>query len=702
MKNTRYNPILIGIMILGLGFSLFLNWQRHQVEQANNTVEMAMEYESLARMARAEGLTETAVLQEFKAHGINSLVLFDTTLQKLAGKGLITVVTGPDLLHAYHTRQLHNDIWQQLADGGEIVSGAVYVTEGTSPATFQDVAADLALRFGAEKLRVVAQNPQILEVRGDPTVIDDLSAYGEQRGIMQLDLGLSSTELALAKAEGFNVIVRPVNYAHLYSAHSAPATEQIAAFFHRLDQSGARITAFIGSGKTILGYKGQMQEVADNLLQRHITLGMVENVVQLQFAPLDGLVKMAELMDYQVARTYVIDKAEQKKLKVADATRRWALTDEERNVRINYVKTFLTPQDEKTLLQTNLDYVDDITRSVEARGYQIDRAGVFAPYTPSRFCLVPVVFGALAAVLLYLTQLFTLSSKTLYSLLVVAGVFLSGLIVGTNALLARQMVALMAATILPVLSMSYILQLWEQRPQTPKSALNVAMTATWQLALAVALSLVGASYVGAILGDIRFFLEIEIYKGVKLTFILPVVLMAILYIKKYSLFEGDDDHSGIIARLQKIITKPITVQMIIGLGILGFIAWVFIGRSGHTAGVPVPALEVKLRLFLEQVMYARPREKEFLVGHPAFYLAAFAAYRNLPHLLQLALVLAATIGQGSLVQTFAHMRTPIVMSYVRALDGYLLGAILGISAVLVFALLYPAWQKWQRRYLKHE
>ncbi|MEG1345562.1 MAG: DUF5693 family protein, partial [Acidaminococcaceae bacterium] len=99
---------------------------------------------------------------------------------------------------------------------------------------------------------------------------------------------------------------------------------------------------------------------------------------------------------------------------------------------------------------------------------------------------------------------------------------------------------------------------------------------------------------------------------------------------------------------------------------------------------------------------ARPREKEFLVGHPAFYLAAFAAYRNLPHLLQLALVLAATIGQGSLVQTFAHMRTPIVMSYVRALDGYLLGAILGISAVLVFALLYPAWQKWQRRYLKHE
>ncbi len=81
-------------------------------------------------------------------------------------------------------------------------------------------------------------------------------------------------------------------------------------------------------------------------------------MVQLQFAPMDGLVQMAELMNYRSARTYVIDKAEQKKLKVSEATRRWALTDEERNVRINYIKTFLTPQDGKTLLQTNLDYAE--------------------------------------------------------------------------------------------------------------------------------------------------------------------------------------------------------------------------------------------------------------------------------------------------------------------------------------------------------
>ena len=40
----RYNPVLIAVIVLGLVCALWLNWTRHKVEQANNTVEMAMEY----------------------------------------------------------------------------------------------------------------------------------------------------------------------------------------------------------------------------------------------------------------------------------------------------------------------------------------------------------------------------------------------------------------------------------------------------------------------------------------------------------------------------------------------------------------------------------------------------------------------------------------------------------------------------------
>ena len=51
----RYNPVLIAVIVVGLISALWLNWQRHKVEQANNTVEIAMEYESLRKLAIMQG-----------------------------------------------------------------------------------------------------------------------------------------------------------------------------------------------------------------------------------------------------------------------------------------------------------------------------------------------------------------------------------------------------------------------------------------------------------------------------------------------------------------------------------------------------------------------------------------------------------------------------------------------------------------------
>jgi prepilin signal peptidase PulO-like enzyme (type II secretory pathway) len=106
-------------------------------------------------------------------------------------------------------------------------------------------------------------------------------------------------------------------------------------------------------------------------------------------------------------------------------------------------------------------------------------------------------------------------------------------------------------------------------------------------------------------------------------------------------------------------------------------------------GMPVPALELKMRAFLEQAMYARPRSKELFIGHPAFLLAAMAWYKKWPTVLLFVLVMGATIGQGSMVETFAHMRTPIYMSFMRGLGGLVLGAVLGVVCMLAI-------QFWQR------
>ena len=181
---------------------------------------------------------------------------------------------------------------------------------------------------------------------------------------------------------------------------------------------------------------------------------------------------------------------------------------------------------------------------------------------------------------------------------------------------------------------------------------------------------------------------------------MPIVLAAVLYMHRYKILEQLTSklHNPISA-LNKLADTSLSFKHVAVLFVILFVVFYFVGRSGHTGGIPVPAIELKMRAFLEDVMYARPREKEFMIGHPAFFLAVMAAYRCAPRLWQFALVCAAVIGQGSLVQTFCHMRTPVVMSFVRALDGYAVGIIFGVVGVVLLTAILPFVQEFKRRYL---
>ena len=52
------------------------------------------------------------------------------------------------------------------------------------------------------------------------------------------------------------------------------------------------------------------------------------------------------------------------------------------------------------------------------------------------------------------------------------------------------------------------------------------------------------------------------------------------------------------------------------------------------------------------------------------------------------------------MQTFCHMRTPVVMSFVRALDGYAVGVIFGIISILGMSVLLYVGKRLQRRYME--
>ena len=82
MKQFCYNKILIAVIILGLIASLAIDVQRYQVEQANKSIELIMDYEDLVALAEKEGLPPEKVLAQAKEAGITSLAVYQTTIKK--------------------------------------------------------------------------------------------------------------------------------------------------------------------------------------------------------------------------------------------------------------------------------------------------------------------------------------------------------------------------------------------------------------------------------------------------------------------------------------------------------------------------------------------------------------------------------------------------------------------------------------------
>ena len=672
MKKFHYHPILLAAILVGFIASLLIGMERHAVEEDSRTVELAIDYEGLLELAAREGLPAEEVLAEAKAAGITSLAVYETTFKKFNENGKANAVKGADILAAYHTGTLTDPRWRTLVEDGKIVGTEIYVVSH-DPVTYAELKEDLLRRFGAARITV-------LTVGTDEVIaVKDLYEVFLKRNI-----GLPSDEMRAVNAAGFDVIARPSNY---YDC----TPDDVHAVFARMD--GIAVSAIVFSGPVTLGVPKALQTTIDEMRERRLSLGLIEGVTQLQFYKQQGMDEIAEGVGYDhVARLYSIPLDELKKLKIDAAVERWETTDEERNIRINLLRIYEEPAPSMTLLETNMKYFADTRAALEAKGFKIGRAGMFASYEPSRVLRALVIMGVAAAGVLYLSLVIPALNRrrkvVLLCFAVAALISMMPILIGAGSKV-RLVAALASANLFPALAIVALLDLLRTRRFPKDTPLwRILVAGLVLLGITSALSMIGASYLSGALADTRYLLEFDIFRGIKLTFVLPMILVAAAFLQRFDIFDGQFDASaGVLGQLREIMGTPVRVGSLLGgLVLLGALV-VLVLRSGHTSGMPVPGIELKMRAALEQLFYARPRTKEFLIGHPAFLLALYGAARQWKTWIIFGLVLAATIGQGSMVETFAHMRTPVEMSLVRGIGGVFLGGAIG--AVLV--ALVAAW-----------
>lgn len=191
---------------------------------------------------------------------------------------------------------------------------------------------------------------------------------------------------------------------------------------------------------------------------------------------------------------------------------------------------------------------------------------------------------------------------------------------------------------------------------------------------AVVIAVMTGLLISALLPDTVFVNGLEVFRGVKICLLLPLVLAGFI------LYEPGE--------LLDFAKHKVSLTGVLSVGIIFFAAKTILIRSGNFSSIPSP-LEIEFRSILEHLFRIRPRFKEFLIGHPLTVLGIYFSllknergnfvFTQLPRLC----VWGGAVGLISVVNSFCHLHTPVSISLLRTFQGFWLGGILGAAAICV-------------------
>lgn len=653
------DKLLLAVLVLSLAVAVFTLYQRYEVEKPYYRVELVADYEQFKELADDMGMPMGEALKRLKASGVTSVAIKEETLEKLRADGLVSVMNLWELMEQDLLRHPLNEVAGRIKASDLDPSGTVVVFAADA-STYERIRGPLKARGRAFH-------------DWSEGGIYAMTISGRYEDLKELAVVFDYNKFELAREVGLNISARPYNYRGITSGYIEDLFDKLTDY---------PVTSMIFDGRQALGYPDKLETTARMIEETGIVLGPIETWTQLKHIEQAGLDSVIQLAGYRAARVFSLDEAEAKKVSPREVMDRWFRAVDERNARLVYLKPKIEEQkDPEDNFDTSVEYIAEFSRLISRRGFQPGAVVPMKEFNIGRLRLLTLVSGTVAGAVIIINQLMDIGRKYLYGLfaLGMAGCFAMQMVVPS---LADKVFALGAAIVFPSLAMIYVLRYCkkEQDSEDRRDWKDLMGGSVLLLLKASLISLVGAAYVASMLSATSYLLEMDIFRGVKIAHIIPLLILTAAYFIIIGYRRGE--HQNISGELKSLLDTPLVVKYALLLGLVAVAGYLYLGRTGHTSGAPILGIEAQLRTFLEQTLPARPRTKEFLVAHPALILMAAAAMARFKDLL-LPLGLAAAIGQVSMVNSFSHLRTPLYISFYRTVIGLGFGILLGVAGLVV-------------------
>ena len=715
MKNYfKKNRILMAIALIGLIASLFPVAARVQAEEANKKYDLILDYSSLRAMARQSELSEGEWLDLFASLGIDKVALGEASARDMQESAAIPVYAGSikEIKENYGWDLAYPpEVVQWIRESGDLADALI---AAETKEAYEWVLSALQERKDALVCRSLEQDG------GGYIFIPQQTDGMKGEKVLDLCLGIWPETAELVLSHGMSVVPRTVTVDGMNGRTFAGSFVGVLREYES--------PYFINSGDSLLGYDdGEGEEILRTYLRESGTgVGMFEQNDQSQNLVWDGIEELLESTGYNGIR--VFNEWDYIQFRYAycgyegpeEITNSLFRAIAERNCKVVYFKMILEPdnkvgadaeEEEWTYITDPADYeklLTDLDTRLSALGYTNETVPAMELDNPSALVRMLEGFGVAALFVMLLDLLLCLSGKWRFGLLLAGtlGVLaLAFLKPGSYPLLLSMAGGIVMPSLAGVGLCRVLAGKRRSEPQVGFVRLLGGCVGTGLLAVLVSLG--GALLASSALSQLSYMIEIDLYRGVKIMQLIPIALFALAYLLVYAYEEtgakravlaniGERGEKGRARRfcgyLCDTLDRPMKLSWFVSVVVIA-VACVFvlaagvyyIYRTGNSMGVS--AAELQLRNLLENLLVARPRTKEMLIGWPCLLLFIWSLRRHM-NFLPLVFGLGMSIGLVSVVNTFLHIRTPFLLSLLRTGWGLLFGFAIGVIAVLVSELVY--------------
>ncbi len=649
----------IWIIIAAMFLSLIPSVARRAVnEKANDKVVLSLLYNDIKNKISPVKLAE--MMRKYKETGVTTVSVMEDDVNSLVSRGELTCIKYNVLKHKYEDESIR--IANLIAEKYPMVSYDSYLLMTKNERTKEKLAEMIPLKYSSD---------EYIKINGIENM--DIYAFFDGREkLWNFTLGYDRDVIEKLKNDGFDIAL-------VYKVKNYSRQDYIGYIEKIVKDYNVRyfnIKAYVREYDKEDIIKANYNWIGEMINRNDMTLVVTENTDQLSNQKCLGYSKifntvMGKNGSKKVLRSYeTYDDSQDDDTHYDYRVNQYFNSSVDRNIRFITVTQIAADGIEyDECADYTLTAVKEYINRAEKYGFKFGEEPASFDYkTDVRF---PSACSAVIMILLVLKaieMLFEFKNRKLET----AALVISVLAFGATFIMPLTLVLLYPTFYCLVIScfaMTAVMKACTVLGTKYKTVPQIFIIA----ALMLAILCIGALGMGAMLSGVDYYINNYIFRGIKLSLMVPLLYTAAAY---YFASSKKEDRENLGAAVKKVLLSDIKVYWVIIGGFIGLIGLYYIIRSGNVN--KISSLEQTMRTAITNAFPARPRTKEFLIGYPSLVLFVYYMRNSKIKLVQWFFAVGTSILSASVMNSFCHVFTDLSVIYMRVVNGVIIGVVLSV------------------------